>query len=76
MPARKQIKKARLNARCRVFHGNKALEQRQRLKMASYGFCVGLKMHEPEPIEQIEKETLFEGARDLRKPASSDDDSE
>ena len=48
MKPTKPIRKAKLNARWRIFHGNKAYAQKIKMSEAFYKFYLGVMKHDPE----------------------------
>ena len=75
-PPRKQIRKAKLTAKVRIFHGNRVYQRHFKLQKAWYGVIQHIRKHEPEIFEEMEREKRTGPARDLRKPASSSEESE
>ena len=73
VPPRKQIRKAKLTAKYRIFHGNKVFERQQKLKNAWYGVIQYVRKHEPEIFEEMERERRTGPARDLRAPPSPEE---
>ena len=73
VPPRKQIRKAKLTAKYRIFHGNKVFERQQKLKNAWYGVIQYVRKHEPEIFEEMEMERRTGPARDLRAPPSPEE---
>ena len=63
VPPRKQIRKAKLTAKYRIFHGNKVFERQQKLKNAWYGVIQYVRKHEPEIFEEMEREKDWPGER-------------
>ena len=73
VPPRKQIRKAKLTAKYRIFHGNKVFERQQKLKNAWYGVIQYVRKHEPDIFEEMERERRTCPARDLRAPPSPEE---
>ena len=65
--------KSKLNARRRIFHGNKAYEKREKVMQAFYKMVEQIQKYEPEVFAELEKQRTTGPARDLRAPPSPEE---
>ena len=72
-PTKKLIRKAKLNARWKIFHGNKAYQQKIKVSEAYYKFWFGVMKHEPELFYEMERDRKARPARNLRAPPSPEE---